>query len=324
MGKEYFSHDYNTRSDEKVKLMIRRHGMAGYGIFWALVEDLYQNANALQLDCEGIASDYKTTEDVIRSIIFDFGLFKFQKSKNIFSSDTVASRLEMRKEKSVRATKSAEYRWGNRNAIALQTQSEGNAIKEKESKVNKSKEIIPPTPKGDGDQEIFKNLFSENFITTWQDYRDHRAAMKKKFKSTKSENLAMVELHRIAAGDEGTAKKIVEKSIGSGWQGLFPLDEGRLSGKTINLTTSQKITNLVNHGQYLTVEDELWAKVTGSFIQGRLQMEGANIVLEQAGRVHLVIYPTEGFKSNKHYELKPGNTIQKVYELLKNKMGKTG
>ena len=76
MGKEYFSHDYNTRSDEKVKLLIRRHGMAGYGIFWALVEDLYRNANALQLDCEGIASDYKTTEDVIRSIIFDFGLFK--------------------------------------------------------------------------------------------------------------------------------------------------------------------------------------------------------------------------------------------------------
>ena len=323
MGKEYFSHDYNTRSDEKVKLLIRRHGMAGYGIFWALVEDLYQNANALQLDCEGIASDYKTTEDVIRSIIFDFGLFKFQKSKNIFSSDTVATRLEMRKEKSVRATKSAEYRWGNRNAIALQAQSEGNAIKEKESKVNKNKEIIPPTPKGEGDQEAFKNLFSENFLPTWQDYRDHRGAMKKKFKSMKSENLAMAELHRMSGGDEGAAKKIVEKSIGSGWQGLFPLDEGRLSGKTINLTTSQKITNLVNYGQYLTVEDELWASVKGSTIQGRLKLDGKDIVLEQAGRVHLVIYPDDGFKSNKLYDLKPGNTIQKVYEVLKGKMIKT-
>ena len=89
------------------------------------------------------------------------------------------------------------------------------------------------------------------------------------------------------------------------------------------LTTSQKITNLVNHGQYLTVEDELWASVKGSTIQGRLKMDGKDIVLEQAGRVHLVIYPDDGFKSNKLYDLKPGNTIQKVYEVLKGKMIKT-
>lgn len=89
------------------------------------------------------------------------------------------------------------------------------------------------------------------------------------------------------------------------------------------LTTSQKITNLVNHGQYLTVEDELWASVKGSTIQGRLKLDGKDIVLEQAGRVHLVIYPDDGFKSNKLYDLKPGNTIQKVYEVLKGKMIKT-
>ena len=39
----YFPHDYNSRTDEKIKLLIRKHGIEGYGIFWAIVEDLYNN-----------------------------------------------------------------------------------------------------------------------------------------------------------------------------------------------------------------------------------------------------------------------------------------
>lgn len=196
--------------------------------------------------------------------------------------------------------------------------------KDKEKDMDKEKGVQGEKPKTEKEPaEDFKNLFSENFLPTWQDYRDHRGAMKKKFKSMKSENLAMAELHRISGGDEGTAKKIVEKSIASGWQGLFPLDESRLSGKTINLTTSQKINNLVNHGSHLSVEDELWASVPGTFVQGRLQLSGETIILEQAGKIYLTIYPTDGFKSNRVYQLRPGNTIQRVWEVLKNKMVKT-
>ena len=50
----YFSHDYNSRNDEKIKSLLRKHGMQGYGLFWALIEDLYNNANALRTDSEGI------------------------------------------------------------------------------------------------------------------------------------------------------------------------------------------------------------------------------------------------------------------------------
>ena len=41
----YFSHDYNARNDEKIKMLIRKHGMIGYGVFWAIVEDLYNIKN---------------------------------------------------------------------------------------------------------------------------------------------------------------------------------------------------------------------------------------------------------------------------------------
>ena len=61
--KEYFSHDYNTRSDEKIKLLIRKFGMEGYGIYWSIVEDLYTNANVLRLDYDGIAYDLHSDKE---------------------------------------------------------------------------------------------------------------------------------------------------------------------------------------------------------------------------------------------------------------------
>ena len=40
-------------------MLLRKHGMIGYGIYWAIIEDLYNNANALRLDYEGIAFEYR-------------------------------------------------------------------------------------------------------------------------------------------------------------------------------------------------------------------------------------------------------------------------
>ena len=140
MGKDtayWFSHDYNSRTDEKTKALIRKHGMLGYGIFWAIVEDLYNNANALRLDCEGIAFDMRVDESIVESVLNDFDLFFIQ--DGVISSKSVQRRLDERKEKSVKASKSANKRWANANA--LQTQSDGNAIKEKKGDEKKEKEI---------------------------------------------------------------------------------------------------------------------------------------------------------------------------------------
>lgn len=136
----YFSHDYNSRSDNKIKRLILKHGFLGYGLFWAIIEDLYQNANALRTDYESIAYDLRTDENTIKSIINDFDLFVFDKDN--FGSLSVQRRLEERNQKSLKARESASKRW-NKNkddANAMPTQSECNAIKdnkEKEIKVNK-------------------------------------------------------------------------------------------------------------------------------------------------------------------------------------------
>ena len=135
----YFSHDYNSRNDAKIKFLLRKHGFIGYGLFWAIIEDLYNNANALRTDYEGIAYDFRVDVSLIESIIKDFDLFVFE--ADTFGSLSVQKRIDERDSKSVKARESAHKRWTNANA--MQSQCEGNAIKEskgneiKERKVNK-------------------------------------------------------------------------------------------------------------------------------------------------------------------------------------------
>ena len=142
----YFSHDYNARNDIKIKKLLSKHGFVGYGIFWAIIEELYNNANALPTDYDTIAFDLRVDKVVLISVIQDFDLFVF--NEDTFGSLSVQSRIDAMNEKSKKARDSASYRWskseGNANALPAQTDS--NAIKEiKEKKVkeiNEIKEII--------------------------------------------------------------------------------------------------------------------------------------------------------------------------------------
>ena len=106
---EYFSHDYNARLDEKVKQLLRKHKATGYGLLWFIIEDLYNNNNLMEADYEGLAYDYHENPEIVKSIICDFDLFVI--SGNTFSSKSVEKRLEERRKKSEKATKSAMARW---------------------------------------------------------------------------------------------------------------------------------------------------------------------------------------------------------------------
>lgn len=152
----YFPHDYDAMQDEKIKRMLRRHGMAGYGLFWAIIELLYANANALQTDYEGIAFDFRINSDIVESVICDFDLFVI--SDNEFGSLSVERRLNERNEKSRKAKESANYRWINANA--LRTDCEGNAIKEKKRKEKKKKECISES-KYSPDEFSFENVWEQ-------------------------------------------------------------------------------------------------------------------------------------------------------------------
>lgn len=133
----YFSHDYNARSDQKIKMLIAKHGYFGYGLFWAIIEDLYNNTNVLRLDYDCMAFDYRTTAEVMKSVINDFGLFVVDADN--FSSSSVQKRLDLKNEKSQKARESISKRWGNdTDTNVLPSKNDSNTLKE--SKGNEKKE----------------------------------------------------------------------------------------------------------------------------------------------------------------------------------------
>lgn len=136
----YFSHDYNPRGDEKIQGVLFEMGWEGYGLYWGLIELLYQNDGYLQLQYKRIAFELRTDYDKIEKLINDFDLFMI--NENMFTSKSVLYRLKKRKEKSSQTRKAAKTRWNREkqsNADAIQMESESNAIKESKVKDNKLK-----------------------------------------------------------------------------------------------------------------------------------------------------------------------------------------
>ena len=193
----YFSHDYNPRGDEKIQKLIFEMDWYGYGLFWALVELLYQNVGYMQYECDRIAFELRTQEDRISSLINDFGLFKIK--DNCIYSDSVLHRLKKRKGKTITARKAAKIRWDKvkqNDANAMQMHSESNAIKEskvKENKVNKSK----VNNKDIFQKEVF--LFTqypkemlEDFIRHWIEPNKSKTKMKWELEKTWDTNLRLI------------------------------------------------------------------------------------------------------------------------------------
>ena len=144
---EYFSHDYNARNDLNMKKLFMGEGLQGIGLYWCLVEMLYEKNGYIDLEyIPIIAFDLRTTEEIVNNVIDKYNLFC--KNDTHFFSNSVLKRLDMRNEKSEKAKKSANARWNNTNA--MRTHTESNAIKEKERKENKikdkEKESKEPTP----------------------------------------------------------------------------------------------------------------------------------------------------------------------------------
>ncbi len=134
----YFPHDYHARHDPKVDKLFMTLGYEGIGIYWCLIEMLYEQGGYLQFkDLILYARQDKSLCERITMVVRDFGLFKEKGDR--FWSDSCIKRLAYITEKSSKAAQSAHIRW---DANAMPTHSDGNAIKEKKGKESKE---IPPT-----------------------------------------------------------------------------------------------------------------------------------------------------------------------------------
>ena len=114
----YFSHDCNARSDEKILMLRYEYGWYGYGLYWALIEMMFEDSNArLSLSrLQGIACGLNITSEELNKFIdscVDIGLFN--KDSDYFWSDSLLRRkqlyLESVEKRSEHGKKAAYARW---------------------------------------------------------------------------------------------------------------------------------------------------------------------------------------------------------------------
>ena len=138
--KYYFQHDYNARRDPKLQDVLCDLGVAGVGIYWCLVEELYEQGGKLPLSyCKHIAYSLRTELSLIESIINDFDLFESDDTH--FWSPSALNRLQLRNELSVKRTSAANARWktSDKDTNAMQVQCKSNAsATQSENNVNAS------------------------------------------------------------------------------------------------------------------------------------------------------------------------------------------
>jgi hypothetical protein len=146
----YFSHDSNARQDEKILMLRAEHGWEGYGIYWALVEMMFESSDTSlhHSKIKGIAVSYNIDITVLESVINTcISEDLFVSDGECFWSESLMRRKskyqELKDKKSQAGRKGMEKRWGNKQKDNSVITDDNNVItknnKGKESKVNKSK-----------------------------------------------------------------------------------------------------------------------------------------------------------------------------------------
>lgn len=122
---QYFPHQYNAHDDEKLQQVIINHGLAGYAVFFLLLEYLGQKKDrVLSKDFYKVLSwNYRIDEDVVRSVVEDYGLFEV--SDNHFSSDGLNDRMAALDDKI--AKRKAAGALGGQKRVANLKQNSSNA-----------------------------------------------------------------------------------------------------------------------------------------------------------------------------------------------------
>ncbi len=184
--KEYFSHDYNSRNDKKLIKVFMKYGVAGIGIYWCIIEMLYEEAGYLDtIEYERITFELRTEYDTVKDIIENFDLFIIKGTK--FHSETAIDRLNKRADKSQKARESINKRWEKyeRNTNVKETKNESNTSKVKDIKKKDIKERENNFKK---ECLKFHLLYTkemiEDFVSYWTESNKSKSKMKFELQQT--------------------------------------------------------------------------------------------------------------------------------------------
>ena len=200
----YFPHDYHARHDPKLERLRMLYGCVTDGIYWCLVEMMYEQGGYLAMDDMPVFAKLLNTDiDIINKVIGS-DLFK-QKDGKCYSSSVLDRLIHINKVREDR--KHAGKLGGDAKAVANAKQMLSN-IKE-----SKGKEII-------NNLEVsYPFLKTVAFKTAYMAFLDSRKKMGHPA-TNHAQELLLKELHKDTVE---VAIKRIEQSIVNGWQGIFPL-----------------------------------------------------------------------------------------------------
>ena len=148
----YFKHDFNSHNDEKIIDLRMSQGLEGYGAFWFLIELLASAENyILENNYKRLAFSMGTKEEVLKSVVEDFGLFSMDVDGK-FWSDSLVDRMNRLDEiklkraeagsKGGKSKANAKQLPSKEEAIAKQNQAEERREEESKGKNSKVKSNI--------------------------------------------------------------------------------------------------------------------------------------------------------------------------------------
>lgn len=113
----YFKHDSNARNDPKIKALINKYGIEGYGRFWIVIEMLRESSNYKLEDEEyiwdALAEQMKCSVAEVKDFIDDcskkFRLFN--QENGFFYSEALLTRMAKLDEIRQKRKYAAEVRW---------------------------------------------------------------------------------------------------------------------------------------------------------------------------------------------------------------------
>lgn len=126
----YLKHDYYARQDPKMQHLLATHGVAGVGLFWCIIEQLFEQGGTLPMSSVNIIA-WQLHCDIkfVESVINDFNLFVSDGES--FWSESAKTRLEEMKSKSETNRKNAKKKYEKKQSqsdgttTAEQSQSDG-------------------------------------------------------------------------------------------------------------------------------------------------------------------------------------------------------
>lgn len=119
----YFQHDYNARNDPKLQDLLIKHGVEGIGVYWCIVEMLYEQDGFLELrSCKSIAFALHVDYSLVESVVKKYELF--QNDGERFWSESIKRRLMTSRNIAAKRKSAALSRWQT-----MQPETDANASK---------------------------------------------------------------------------------------------------------------------------------------------------------------------------------------------------